>query len=164
MTNINYSNLFTVDADTGIIMNHPSRTHHLVKHNVPMGVVGTDGYLQISILHEGKVYTPKNHRIIWEMCVGPIPEGVQIDHINGIKDDNRLDNLRLCEHGQNSMNRTGWSKRGLPKGVSKSGNSYYGQVQVRKVKYRTDCYDTVEQADKAVQILRERLHGEFTRH
>ena len=35
------------------------------------------------------------HRVIWEAFNGPIPEGAQIDHVNGDKLDNRLENLRL---------------------------------------------------------------------
>ncbi len=41
------------------------------------------------------------HRVIWEMFNGKIPEGKVIDHINGIKDDNRIENLRLTTQRQN---------------------------------------------------------------
>ena len=34
------------------------------------------------------------HRWIWEQLFGVIPEGWEIDHINGIRTDNRLENLR----------------------------------------------------------------------
>ncbi len=45
------------------------------------------------------------HRIIWEMCNGPIPKGMQIDHIDADPWNNRLSNLRLCTRSQNMMNR-----------------------------------------------------------
>ena len=41
------------------------------------------------------------HRIIWENMVGPIPKGMEINHINGRKDDNRLCNLELVTHAHN---------------------------------------------------------------
>ena len=52
---------------------------------------------------DGKPY--KLHRIAWSWFNGPIPEGMQIDHINGVRDDNRITNLRLVTKGQNAMNR-----------------------------------------------------------
>src|SRR5699024_11445694 len=42
---------------------------------------------------------------IWEMHHGKIPEGMEIDHINGIRDDNRIDNLRLVTSRTNDTNR-----------------------------------------------------------
>lgn len=45
------------------------------------------------------------HRILWEKLVGKIPDGMQIDHINGDRTDNRLENLRLATNQQNSSNR-----------------------------------------------------------
>lgn len=44
------------------------------------------------------------HRVIWYYFNGEIPEGTEIDHINGIKDDNRLENLRCVSHSENMNN------------------------------------------------------------
>lgn len=35
------------------------------------------------------------HRIVWETFNGEIPDGYEIDHINAVRDDNRLENLQL---------------------------------------------------------------------
>lgn len=46
------------------------------------------------------------HRLVWEAFNGKIPEGMEIDHINCIRDDNRLENLRLVTHKENCNNPT----------------------------------------------------------
>lgn len=42
------------------------------------------------------------HRIIWQYFNGPIPEGMEINHKNGNRADNRLENLEVVTHKQNS--------------------------------------------------------------
>ena len=44
------------------------------------------------------------HRGVYETFVGEIPEGYVIDHINTIRDDNRMENLRLVTPAENSNN------------------------------------------------------------
>lgn len=44
------------------------------------------------------------HRLIWEAFNGEIPEGYEIDHINTIRNDNRLENLRLVTPKENRNN------------------------------------------------------------
>lgn len=56
-----------------------------------------NGYIQIS---NGQML----HRVVWEAFNGEIPEGMEIDHVNAIRDDNRLENLRLVTHKENCNN------------------------------------------------------------
>jgi hypothetical protein len=58
------------------------------------------GYVDVRI--GKKIY--KSHRLIWIMELGNIPEGFQIDHINGVRTDNRIANLRLVTSQENSRN------------------------------------------------------------
>lgn len=62
------------------------------------GTLGTMGYRNIKI--KNKLYY--EHRIIWCMLYGQWPN--KIDHINGIRDDNRIQNLRNVTNKQNSQN------------------------------------------------------------
>ena len=77
------------------------------------------GYLRVRT----KLGLKMVHRIIWETFNGEIPDGYEIDHINTIKTDNRLDNLRLVTPKENKNNpltlihlskamkgRTAWNK------------------------------------------------------
>ena len=57
------------------------------------------------------------HRIV----VGNIPSGLEVDHINGNKLDNRIENLRICSRIQNSRNTS--NRKGKFKGVYLSNKS-----------------------------------------
>ena len=54
------------------------------------------GYKALSLIIDGKHVYKLVHRLVWEAFNGPIPEGLQINHINEIKTDNRLCNIELC--------------------------------------------------------------------
>lgn len=43
------------------------------------------------------------HRLIWERVHGPVPEGMQINHINGNKLDNRIANLEVVTPSRNTL-------------------------------------------------------------
>lgn len=65
------------------------------------GTQNGNGYLWTSINGKKKFM----HRLIWEYVRGPVPAGTEIDHINGDRTDNRIDNLRLVTRNQNNQNR-----------------------------------------------------------
>lgn len=60
------------------------------------------GYIVFAFM--GKQY--RSHRVIWEIKNKPIPEGMEIDHINHIRDDNRIDNLRVVTRRENLKNQS----------------------------------------------------------
>ena len=41
------------------------------------------------------------HRFVYEVFKGPIPRCFEIDHLNGVRNDNRIKNLQLLTHKQN---------------------------------------------------------------
>lgn len=45
------------------------------------------------------------HRIIYTLAYGAIPPGMFIDHVNGVRSDNRLENLRIVDRKTNQRNR-----------------------------------------------------------
>lgn len=59
------------------------------------------GYIRIS--RDNQVHLM--HRWIWEQLMGPIPEGWEIDHINGVRTDNRIENLRCVPQAVQMRNR-----------------------------------------------------------
>ena len=68
------------------------------------------GYLQVRKMVNRKRYHTGAHRVVWEHFYGPIPEGCIVNHINGIKDDNRPENLEVSTHSENAKHA---SKTGL---------------------------------------------------
>ena len=60
-----------------------------------------NGYRGVTLSVEGKTTTLSVHRAMWEAFNEPIPEGLQINHMNGDKTDNRLENLEICTPSQN---------------------------------------------------------------
>lgn len=67
----------------------------------PCGYGKPNGYIQTYVSKTGKKYV---HRIIWTMHNGDIPEGMQIDHLNGNRSDNRIENLRCASVTENRRN------------------------------------------------------------
>jgi hypothetical protein len=51
------------------------------------------GYLVITVRKDGQQRQLRVHRFLWETLVGEIPKGKVINHKNGVKTDNRIDNL-----------------------------------------------------------------------
>ena len=91
--------LFTYCDETGNIL-RKVRTN---QRNKVGDIAGTklNGYITIGV--NGNPY--KAHRLIWIMEYGSIDSKLQIDHVNGIRDDNRLVNLRLVTPSVNNQNR-----------------------------------------------------------
>lgn len=62
------------------------------------------GYIFINISHNGISKPKLVHQLVMETFIGERPVGYETDHINRIRDDNRLENLRYCSSRENSLN------------------------------------------------------------
>jgi hypothetical protein len=113
-----YKLTFDYDPQTGIFKN--KKTGNVV------GSIGYKGYVRLDHTANGKLYRIKGHHLAWFLFHGEYPTS-QIDHKNGQRDQNQIDNLRQATPSENCRN----SKR------SNGFTSTYGvSFDIAKGKYR----------------------------
>lgn len=138
-----------------------SPANHIYK-DMLAGSNDTKGYIQVR-LHRKKYHV---HRIIWILHNGAIPKNLYIDHIDGIKSNNKIENLRLSTNSQNQQNakRSTYNTTGV-KGLSynQASRLWRGQVMINgKSVYKSSMKR--EYIENWLIEQREKLHGEFTNH
>jgi hypothetical protein len=117
------------------------------------------GYRQIMI--KGVKYL--SHRLAWYYIYGVEPREY-LDHKNGVRDDNRLSNLREATWAENQRNqgkRSG-NKSGY-KGVfwNKETKKFRTQCKVNGKKHHLGYHDTAERAHAAYVAFATKEHGAF---
>ena len=124
--------------------------------------VSTSGYVVWrSSLRNKKHITIRMHREVFRLKGIEIPEGLEVDHINHDRLDNRFCNLRLCTRSLNLANRPYVNRTGYRGVVRRADGKYRAYVQFRGQKYRTTQFSTPEEAARARDELAKQFHGEF---
>lgn len=129
--------------------------------------IGADACSYVSeykrIIIHGKTFLA--HRVAWAMFTGSWPDNL-IDHINGIKSDNRICNLRQATYEQNNSNvkspvksKTGF--RGVT--YSKSKNKYLARIRVKRKLVDLGAFDDPIEAYECYKKEAKRIKGEFYR-
>ncbi|QLF85706.1 HNH homing endonuclease [Serratia phage vB_SmaP-UFV01] len=152
-----YSELYIYDESAEFLLVH-AKDRHKVKAGTPVRASKShNGYRLIKV--QGK--TRRLHRVIWELHNGPIPDGLEVDHIDRDKENNRIGNLRLVTKSQNAFNRANHSGKVLPKGIVflPKGNTYQARIMVSGKRYVYHNQD-LEKALQWLTAKREELHGE----
>lgn len=120
---------------------------------------GTNRYGYIVITINGFKY--RAHRIAWLVSKGKWPEGV-IDHINGYRADNRIENLRdvtVSVNTQNQRTANKDSKTGVL-GATKHSlcNKFAAQITVNNKRIYLGLFDTPDLAHEAYVEAKRRNH------
>ena len=112
---------YSYDPERGLLVNR--KTGRTVKGMKQ----GRMPYVQLSIHFCGRRTVIGMHRAVWAWHHGRFPEK-QIDHVNGVETDNRIENLREVSGSENKMNMLHeWKPNkntGLP-GIAPDGNGQY---------------------------------------
>jgi hypothetical protein len=146
------------DPTTGVFRWRRKPNRNVVAGSVA-GSVDAYGYLQTRLDKKPL----KLHRLAWFYVHGEWPAG-QIDHANGIRDDNRLENLRVATGSQNRCNR----RAGRP---NKSGfhgvffhrktGKWQARVTLQRKHYSFGYHSTPEAASAVYEAGARELKGEF---
>lgn len=144
--------------DTGEIVNIVARNP-----KSPAGRIARDlnsnGYVRVQINKRRYL----GHVFAWFYMTGEWPDR-QIDHINGVRDDNRWENLRLATNKQNHENvKLRSDNTSGHRGVyfSKKDNKWIAQVTHKMITYHVGIFAELNDAVTAVKAARDRL---FTHH
>lgn len=93
------------------------------------------------------------------------PDGMQVDHINHDKSDNRKQNLRICTQAENMCNKASWMGQSHYKGVSyrlDSPNKPWRAIcYCQGRKHCLGSYATEEEAAVAYNEAARRYHGAY---
>jgi len=113
--------LFRYDPKTGYLFYWKRPKGSNVDPSYPAGYVNKKGYRRIQINREK--YSA--HRLVMKFNGIIIPEGLQVDHINGNRDDNRIENIRIVTGSENKKN----SKKYNNNSSGYTGVAYHKKAQ-----------------------------------
>lgn len=102
------------------------------------------------------------HRLAWLYVYGYFPK--EIDHINGNKSDNRIDNLRECTRQQNCQNRIDTkNKSSFIRNVHwhKLAKKWQVRVQIKNKRLCLGLFDDLELAELVAEEARNKYHKDF---
>ena len=137
---MNWRDVFAYNRATGnLLWKHTGKRAGSLHHT---------GYIKVQ--YKKKAY--QAHRIIWEMYNSAIPEDMEIDHINRVRTDNRLSNLRLVNRNQNQWNREA-------RGTARSGSKWMARIRKHGELHYIGTYDTEELAHQAYLLAKETYHA-----
>ena len=154
------------NPETGVVTWRASRCNlrngnSRIKPGDTAGWLAKNGYRIIAF--DGARY--QTHRLAWLFTNGGWPSG-DIDHINGIRDDNRIANLREATRSQNNGNskRSRRNSSGF-KGVSRDARGgFKAQISKNGVNQFLGRFASAEDAHAAYVKAAQRQWGEFAKY
>lgn len=124
------------------------RTSNRIKIGDIAGGLDAKGYVIIRLKNKSH----KAHRLAWLYVYGEMPSK-EIDHINGIKNDNRISNLRDVSKNINQQNTNA-------KGYHKDRNKWAAQIRVNKETHYLGSFESEAAASIAYKNAKELYHAE----
>lgn len=152
---------FDYNQETGLFF-WKIRASNRIRIGDMAGAVDKDGYIMLGLDRE----LIRAHRAAWLYMTGSFPpEGKDIDHINGVRPDNRWSNLRLAERFENLRNMRSRGGTSKFKGVSFDAprGLWKAQIQIMGKNTFIGRYEKEEDAAAAYIERAKKEFGEFAR-
>lgn len=147
------------EPKTGIFTRLIANCNRIKVGDVAGDLHSTSGYCRITLNSSRYL----SHRLAWLYIYGVMPKN-EIDHINGVVDDNRIVNLRSATRSQNLFNRCAQKNNTSGyKGVSfdKKCNKWRSVAWLNCKKHHLGLFATPELASQSYQTFAKENHGEF---
>ena len=154
ITQENLKECLYYDVETGVFTRKKAQRQRFVGKKA--GSLRSDGYEAIKVLGHSFL----SHRLAWFYVYGVWPEN-EIDHINHIRTDNRISNLRCVNKKQNAENRklnknTKTGFRGI--GFSHTKGKFIARIRHNRKPIYLGSYDLIEDAIAAYREAASKLH------
>jgi hypothetical protein len=147
------------------MISNEGRVFSIKRNKFLKPILNDRGYYIVDLYTNGLVKRFRVHRLVSRAFLDNNENKRCIDHINNIKTDNRLENLRWCSYTENNRNTTirKDNTSGI-KGISfnKQINKYCAYIRINKKKKHIGYFTTLEQATIARKKVANELFGEFT--
>lgn len=159
LTQARLQELLTYDPQTGLfhwkVANGPR-----VKAGAVAGTRNHQGYRRIQL--DGLIYAA--HRLAFLYMEGAFPPDM-VDHINGVRDDNRWCNLRHATRSENNANaKLRRDSTTGAKGVYKRRSGRFSaRVRYQGQEYALGTFDTIVEASAAYERAANDAFGEYAR-
>ena len=132
------------DSETGDLLWATPRSR-----GIRRDLLGSDngrGYLSFNTYLYGRQFCYLNHRVVWFLHYGSVPK--MLDHIDGDKLNNRVENLRPATYGLNARNRIGYGSCKF-KGVYPYKGKYRSRSHQDGKQLHLGWFETPEEAARA---------------
>tara|TARA_R110001632_G_scaffold46575_2_gene118312 strand:+ start:3223 stop:3672 length:450 start_codon:yes stop_codon:yes gene_type:complete len=133
-----------IDGFDGYIVSSKGDVYSAKTKKILKPATRKDGYKMVCFYKDGKKYLLRVHRLVAQAFI-PNPLGLPcVNHINCIRNDNRVENLEWCNNMYNTQSVNTTKSIG---NVRKHGLKYMYEIKINRIRITYGC-PTLEYAEK----------------